>query len=130
LVIHIVRTKTVRVDSRHQKMPERRAKQPKEESMKIDESSTLDADGCIRADLKDIGKIIDRIDKSEGRNDALKAYVYALRDLQRANDRFAGPGGDLAEVDQAQAKVAREFDRLIAAEFMLNREEAKLPRLD
>lgn len=102
--------------------------------MKINESSTLeDADGCIRAELTDIGKIIDRIDKSEGRNDALKAYIYALRDLQRANDRFAivaGTDCGAAEVDHAQAKVAREFDRLIAAEFRLNREEDKLPRLD
>ena len=80
-----------------------------------------DDDGCIRAELTDIGKIIDRIDDVEGRNDALKAYIYALRDLQRANDRYASVGCDGAEVDQAQAKVAREFDRLIAAEFRLNR---------
>jgi hypothetical protein len=92
----------------------------------INESPTLeDEDGCIRTELKDIGKIIDRIDESEGRNDALKAYIYALRDLQRANDRFAGPRCDGADVDQAQAKVAREFDRLIVAEFMLNREPSE-----
>jgi hypothetical protein len=90
----------------------------------INESPTHeDGDGCIRAELTDIGKIIDRIDDDEGRNDALKAYIYALRDLQRANDRCAGVGCDDAEIDQAQAKVAREFDRLIAAEFMLNRAE-------
>ena len=91
----------------------------------INESPTHeDADGCIRADLRDIGKIIDRIDTAEGRNDALKAYIYALRDLQRAHDRFSGMTGedcDVAEVYQAQAKVAREFDRLIVAEFKLNR---------
>jgi hypothetical protein len=92
--------------------------------LNINESPTLeDEDGCIRAELKDIGKIIDRIDESEGRNDALKAYIYALRDLQRANDRYAGVGCDDAEVEQAQAKVARAFDRLIVAEFMLNRAE-------
>jgi hypothetical protein len=80
-----------------------------------------DADECIRADLTDLNKILSRIDDCEGRNDALRAYICALRDLQRANDRFAGPGCDGAEVDQAQAKVAREFDRLIVAEFRLNR---------
>jgi len=89
----------------------------------INESPTHeDGDGCIRAELTDIGKIIDRIDDDEGRNDALKAYIYALRDLQRANDRYASV--DCADAfDRAQAKVAREFDRLIAAEFRLNRAE-------
>jgi hypothetical protein len=77
--------------------------------------------GGIRGDVTDIGKIIDNIDQAEGRNDALRAYIYALRDLQRAHDRYAIAEGDLAAIDHAQAEVAKAFDRLIVAEFLLNR---------
>jgi hypothetical protein len=88
----------------------------------INESPTLeDDDGAIRADLKDIGKIISRIDSCEGRNDALIAYVYALRDLQRAHDLNCVCSADCSpEIEKAQAKVEREFDRLIIAQFTLN----------
>jgi hypothetical protein len=100
---------------------------PKEGSVKIvstNESPThQDGDGCIRAELTDIGKIIDRIDEAEGRNDALKAYIYALRDLQRANELSCFDCND-AEIERAQVNVAREFDRLIVAEFKLNRADS------
>ena len=49
-------------------------------------------DGGIRHDVTDLGKIIDNVDECNGRNDCLRAYVYALRDLQRAHDEFAFGG--------------------------------------
>jgi hypothetical protein len=79
-------------------------------------------DGTIRSDVTDLNQIVANIDSCNGRNDALRAYVYALRDLQRAHDRFAyGDVDDAREIDAAQAAVAAAFDRLILAEFTLNR---------
>jgi hypothetical protein len=72
--------------------------------------TVADDDGAIRGDVTDIGKILNNVDEANGRNDALRAYIYALRDLQRAHDRAA-----------AKAAVAKAFDRLIVAEFSLNR---------
>jgi hypothetical protein len=83
--------------------------------------TVADDDGAIRGDVADIGKILNNVDEANGRNDALRAYIYALRDLQRANDQFAIIGRDGAAIDQARAAVANAFDRLIAAEFSLNR---------
>jgi len=37
--------------------------------------------------MTDLNKILDSIHEAEGRNDALRAYIYALRDLQRAHDQ-------------------------------------------
>jgi hypothetical protein len=74
-----------------------------------------------RSDITDLGKIVDAIDTAAGRNDALKAYVFALRDLQHAHD--AGcyePNDDLTEIDAAQARVAQTFDALIVAQFSLD----------
>jgi hypothetical protein len=89
----------------------------------INASPTVcDDAGNIRGDVTDIGKILDNVDQAEGRNDALRAYIYALRDLQRANDRYACFGGDGTAIDQAQTAVCEAFDRLIVAEFLLNRE--------
>jgi len=84
--------------------------------------SVVDQDGSIRDNVTDLNKILDSIDACNGRNDALRAYVYALRDLQRANDQFAFDG-DGDAIDQAQIAVANAFDRLIVAEFSLNRQE-------
>ena len=83
--------------------------------------TVCDEDGAIRGDVTDIGKILDNIDQAYGRNDALRIYIYALRDLQRANDRYVIYGEDA--VDTAQTAVAKAFDRLIVAEFYLNRRE-------
>jgi hypothetical protein len=77
-------------------------------------------DGGIRHDVTDLGKIIDNIDEAEGRNDALRAYIYALRDLQRAHNESCFETND-ADIDRAKAAVNSAFDRLIAAEFSLNR---------
>lgn len=79
-----------------------------------------DDDGAPRADVTDIGKILDRIDECNGRNDALRTYILALRDLQRANDRYAIGTGDDTAIDHAQAKVGKAFDALIVAEVSLN----------
>lgn len=86
----------------------------------ISNSPTVcDGDGSIRGDVTDLNKILDNIDQAEGRNDAIRVYIYALRDLQRAHNRFAFDGND--NTDEAQAAVAAAFDRLIEAEFSLNR---------
>jgi hypothetical protein len=82
-----------------------------------------DAVGAIRPDVTSLDAIVNNIDTACGRNDALKAYVYALRDLQVANNNYCFSIADtaLAKIDQAQAAVARAFDALIVAEFALNR---------
>jgi hypothetical protein len=86
----------------------------------ISNSPTVcDGDGSIRGDVTDLNRILDSIDQ-EGRNDAVRAYIYALRDLQRAHDRHAFFGDNTA-IDPAQTAVAAAFDRLILAEFSLNR---------
>ena len=43
-------------------------------------------DGGIRRDVTSLDAIVNNIDTCEGRNAALKAYVYALRDLQVAHN--------------------------------------------
>ena len=78
-------------------------------------------DGTIRGDVTDIGRIIDNIDHGCGRNAALRAYIYALRDLQRAHDKSAIEAGCNSEIGNAQAAVNEAFDRLIVAEFSVNR---------
>jgi hypothetical protein len=80
--------------------------------------SVCDDDGCLRSDITDIANIIGNLDEANGRNDALRCYILALRDLQRAHDRHAALGDD-AEIDAAQAAVAAAFRRLIVAEFSL-----------
>ena len=40
----------------------------------------------MRDALADLGKIIANIDEAEGRNDCLRAYIFALRYLQTAHD--------------------------------------------
>jgi hypothetical protein len=79
-----------------------------------------DADNIIRTEITDLSKIVDNIDEAGGRNDALRRYIYALRDLQHAHDVAAYEEND-AEIRVAQALVAKAFDRLIVAEFSLNR---------
>jgi hypothetical protein len=85
--------------------------------------TVCDADGMIRPDVTDINKILDNIDQAEGRNDALRAYIYALRDQQHAIDQssFADTVDADGKIDRARAAVAEAFDRLIVAEFSLNR---------
>jgi hypothetical protein len=87
-----------------------------------------DAGGHIKPDVTSLDAIVNNIDTAmgravRGRNDALRAYIYALRDLQVADNNFHFSIADtaLAQIDQAQAAVAKAFDALIAAEFALNR---------
>ena len=79
--------------------------------------TVCNADGAIRPDVTSLDAIVANIDPAMGRNDALRAYIFALRDLQVANSHFP-----YSTADAAQAAVAKAFDRLIAAEFRLNRE--------
>src|SRR6266550_731538 len=89
--------------------------------------AVCDDEGSIRGDVTDLNKILDFIDQAEGRNDAVRAYIYALRDLQRAIDlsgiayEDGRPKTNLADIAAARAAVAEAFDRLILAEFSLNR---------
>jgi hypothetical protein len=85
-----------------------------------DAPAVRDADGILRCQLTDLSRIIDNIDTAEGRNDALRAYIYALRDLQHAHDVNAYEENGAA-IDAAQALVAKTFDQLIVAQLTLNR---------
>jgi hypothetical protein len=80
-------------------------------------------DGDIRGDVTSLDHILNHIDHCNGRNDALRAYIYALRDLQYAHNEsmYVDSGVTDADIDRAQAAVAECFDRLIVAEFSLNR---------
>ena len=84
-----------------------------------DAPAVRDTDGILRCELTDLSRIIDNIDTAEGRNDALRAYIYALRDLQHAHDVSIYEKND-AEIDAAQALVAKTFDQLIVAQLALN----------
>jgi hypothetical protein len=77
----------------------------------------------IRVDETDLNRILDQIDTAEGRNDALRDYIHALRDLQWAHNWYATDGGDSAdsEVEGAQAAVNEAFDRLILAQRTLSK---------
>jgi hypothetical protein len=90
----------------------------------INNAPTVREDDTIRHDVVRLDTILANIDAANGRNDALRTYVFALRDLQRANDQYAIAGGP-DRIDQAQAVVAEAFDRLIDAEFSLNRASRK-----
>jgi hypothetical protein len=95
---------------------------------------------------KDLNRILANIGGAEGRNndvlrarnDALRAYIYALRDRQRADaqydyiysDESAYPTADDVnkaltsvwdDVNKAQAAVERAFEHLIVCQFALNR---------
>src|SRR5262245_8027235 len=77
-----------------------------------------DTDGVLRYELTDLSTIIGNIDCAEGRNDALRAFIYALRDLQHAHDLSAYEEND-AMIDAARAVVAKTFDQLIVAQLRL-----------
>jgi hypothetical protein len=81
-----------------------------------------DADNIIGTEITDLSKIVDNIDEAGGRNEALRRYIYALRDLQHAHDVGVYEENDAA-IDAAHALVAKAFDRLIVAEFSLNRSQ-------
>ena len=82
----------------------------------------------IRTDWKidkaatDLTEIVGLLDEAEGRNDALRAYIFALRDLQWLHNEAVEAGGYIdVEIDAAQRAVNVAFDALIVAEFSLNR---------
>ena len=74
-------------------------------------------DGRIDKAATDLTEIVGLLDEAEGRNDALRAYIFALRDLQWLHNE----DGTDAEIDAAQRAVNVAFDALIVAEFSLNR---------
>ena len=78
----------------------------------------VDRDNIIRKDLTDLNVIVDAIDQADGRSSALRAYVYALRDLQHAIDTSAYEENSAA-IKACRAAVSRAFDCLAVAEFAL-----------
>ena len=82
--------------------------------------NAVDRDNIIRKDLTDLTVIVDTIDEAGGRNDALRAYVYTLRDLQHAIDTSSYEENGAA-AEACRAAVSRAFDRLVVAELILNR---------
>ena len=94
---------------------------------------------------KDLNRILANIGGAEGnndvlraRNDALRAYIYALRDRQRADAQYDYIYSDESahltaddvnkaatsvwdDVNKAQAAVERAFEHLIVCQFALNR---------
>jgi hypothetical protein len=68
--------------------------------------SACEDGGCIRRDVTSLDAIVNNIDTCEGRNAALKAYVYALRDLQVAHNDSAHGDASLDDIDKAEAAVA------------------------
>jgi hypothetical protein len=87
-------------------------------------SDTMTEDWEIRIDETDLNRILDKIDGTEGRNDALRDYIYALRDLQWAHNWSATTAADRAdaEIYGAQRAVNDAFDRLIRAQRALSAE--------
>jgi hypothetical protein len=79
-----------------------------------------DDNGVLRPDVTDLNKIIDGIDQANGRNDALRSYIYALRDLQHAHDSYAitGAAGD-GDIDCAEDAVKDAFDHLTVCQLSL-----------
>lgn len=90
--------------------------------------TVCNADGAIGPTVTSLDAIVANIDTCNGRNDALRAYIFALRDLQVANNEFGYADVDRtteekhAAIARAKAAVAKAFDRLILAELALNRD--------
>jgi hypothetical protein len=82
----------------------------------------------IRGEVTDLNRILNNIDEAEGRNDRLREYIYALRDLQRAYNISAFENND-ADIHKARRAVREAFDRLILAEFTLNRTEVTVAQI-
>lgn len=90
--------------------------------------SVCDADGAIRPDVTDLNNILANTDHAEGRNDAIRAYIFALRDLQYAHNQaacYADSGFGDREIDQARRAVRIAFDRLTYCELRLRYEETQ-----
>jgi hypothetical protein len=85
----------------------------------INAPKVRDVDGIMKGDVIDLNRIIAGIDEANGRNDDLRGYIYALRDLQRAHDSFAICGRE--NVDRAEAAVRNAFARLTFSELSLMR---------
>ena len=73
------------------------------------------AEGCLRSDVLSLDTIVDNIDDACGRNDALRTYIWELRNLQVANNDSAFFEND-DEIDCRQAAVRGAFARLIESE--------------
>jgi hypothetical protein len=82
-----------------------------------------DADNIIRTEITDLSKIVGNIDEATGFEMKLCAATSTLcDDLQHAHDVGVYEENDAA-IDAAHALVAKAFDRLIVAEFSLNRSQ-------
>jgi hypothetical protein len=84
-------------------------------------------DGVIRRDVTDLNRILDRIDPVEGRNDCIREYIYALRDLQRAHELsgfcdLSPQEKREADIDKAQIAVDLAFTDLMIAQERLSAE--------
>lgn len=93
----------------------------------INSAPTVRSEDVLRGDITDLNLILANIDTVCGRNAALRVYIYALRDLQRAHERCATDGSATDDdIDKAQATVERAFERLIVCQFAINRGESWL----
>ena len=91
--------------------------------------TVVDEDGTLLADVTDLNAIVDHIDPCNGRNAALRAYIYALRDLQRAHVAHSVYGeATEAELYRANTNVVEAFQRLIDAQFSLSDELPTMTR--
>jgi len=75
-----------------------------------------DDDGNLRPDITDLNAIVGRLDETCGRNDALVAYIFALRDQQRTIELYATVENNKEEVEAAEANVRAAFSRLISCQ--------------
>jgi hypothetical protein len=89
--------------------------------MSIDEKSQHAAFyGDIGADCTDLNTIVNWIDNCEGRNAALKKYIYALRDVSRAHSLSLQGEATDGEVDAAEARATVAFNKLITCQHRLD----------
>jgi hypothetical protein len=86
---------------------------------KANETSPVDADGHIRPDVIDLNAILDNIDADFGRNDAIRTYILALRDLEYACGRTSYHENTDA-ICKAHDAVDKAFSRLVFAQYSLN----------
>ena len=98
----------------------------------INDAPTVSDYSGIRRDVTDLNQILNNIDTVEGRNDYLREYIYALRDLQHAHNRsvFAGEdgeGGSNDDIDRAYDAVNEAFGRLVIAQLTLSAHDSIIP---
>jgi hypothetical protein len=88
-------------------------------------TATLIKPGCdelgdIKADETSLDLIVANIDDAGGRNDALRKYIFALRDWQCTCNRGCYEIVTDAETNSVKQALIDAFDRLTDAEITLN----------